>query len=102
MERTFELRGLTAETLRVDERDRLLMEPKLAARSKAAAAAGASTEATFRARAVAAQIGWLETSLPAIAADAVWRVEALPSSGESERSETIRHQLMVFEAHEHG
>jgi hypothetical protein len=101
-ERMIELRGLAAEILRVDDRDRLLMEPKLAARRKAVAAIGASPEAIFQGRAVAAQIGWLETSLSSIAADAVCRVEVLLSSDVSDCSETIRHQVLAFEVHEHG
>ena len=40
--------------------------------------------------------------MPALAAAAVWRVEALLSSGVPERSEPIHHQLVVFEAREHG
>jgi len=65
-------------------------------------ATGACPDAIFGVRAVAAQIGWLETSLPAAAVDALCNVEMLLCSGFSERSEQIYHQLLVFEACENG
>jgi hypothetical protein len=77
------------------------MEPKLLAKSNAVTE-NASPEAVFRVRAVAAQIGWLETSLPVAAAQAVADVELLLSSDFSERDEQIYHQLRVFEADELG
>jgi hypothetical protein len=72
------------------------MAPELPAKSNAMAA-GASAGAIFEARAVAAQIGWLETSLPAAAIDALCNVEMLLSSGFSERTMPIYHQLLCSE-----
>jgi hypothetical protein len=62
----------------------------------------ATAEASFEIRALAAQIGWLETSMPATAAEAVLNVELLLSLGFSQHDELIHHQLRVFEACEHG
>lgn len=53
-------------------------------------------------RAVAAEIGWIETSLPAVVARAIRTVEDLLSVGHAEGSEPICHQLRVFEAFEYG
>lgn len=101
LERSFDLRCLAAEILRVDDWDRALMAPKLSAKSRAMAM-DACSDARFMARVIAAQIGWLETSLLAAAVEALCNVEMLLCSGFSERSEPIYHQLMVFEAWEHG
>lgn len=60
----------------------------------------ASGEEIFEVRAVAAQIGWLETCVPIVAAQAVTDVELLLSSGASKQS--IHHQLNVFDAYELG
>jgi hypothetical protein len=100
-ERSFELYWQATRVLRVEEHDRALMAPKLVAKARAIAAQS-SPEATFEARAVAAQIGWLETSLPAIAAQAIRAVEDLLSAGHTESSMAIYHQLKLFEACEHG
>jgi hypothetical protein len=62
----------------------------------------ASVEASFEIRAVAAQIGWLETCKPVAATAAVANVELFLSSGFSEHDEPIHHQLRVFEAYELG
>jgi hypothetical protein len=84
-ERSFELYWLAAQLLRVEEHDRALMAPKLVAKERAIA--GQSwPDSIFEAKAVAAQIGWLETSLPAAAAQALHAVEDLLSSGHSEAS----------------
>ena len=48
-----------------------------------------------------AEIGWIETSLPAVAARAIRGVEDLLSARHAEDSIEICHQLMVFEAFEH-
>jgi hypothetical protein len=101
LERSFALRCLAADILRVDDWDRALMAPKLSAKLRALTTSG-TAGAIFEARAVAAQIGWLETSLPAAGVDALCNIEALLSSGFSERSMPIHPQLMVFEACEHG
>jgi hypothetical protein len=59
-----------ADIVGAEEHDRALMAPKLLAKSKAMAG-NASAEAVFEVRAVAAQIGWLETCMPVAAAAAV-------------------------------
>jgi hypothetical protein len=100
-DRSFDLRCLAAELFRVEDHDRALMGPKLLAKSEATSR-NANVEASFEVRAVAAQIGWLETSMPAAAAEAVVCVELLLSSGFSEHDELIHHQLRVLEAYEHG
>ena len=77
----------------------LLMAPKLLSKARVMAE-NASAEAVFKVRAVAAQIGWLETCMPVVAARAVIDVELLLSSGAAE--EAIHHQLRAFEAYELG
>jgi hypothetical protein len=72
------------------------MAPKLTAERRAA------PQAVWKTRAVAAQIGWLETSLPAATADALCAIEDLLSAGHTEVSEKIHHQSRVFEAYENG
>jgi hypothetical protein len=59
-------------------------------------------ESIFETRAVAAEIGWIETCLPAVAARAIRAVEDLLSDGHAEGSESIYHQLRAFEAFEYG
>ena len=81
------------------DHDRLLMAPKLLSKARVMAE-NASAEAVFEVRAVAAQIGWLETCMPVVAAQAVTDVELLLSSGAPK--EPIHHQLRVFEAYELG
>jgi hypothetical protein len=85
--------------VRSAEHDDALMAPKLLAKARVMAETQ-SAEAVFKVRAVAAQIGWLETCMPVVAAQAVTDVELLLSAGLSE--ETIHHQLRVFEAYELG
>jgi hypothetical protein len=87
--------------LGVDEQDRLLTAPKLKAKSLAISS-GTSASEVFRARALSAQIGWLETSLADVAAEAVSNVELLMVTGASEASAPIHHQLKVFETFECG
>jgi hypothetical protein len=77
------------------------MAPRLIAKSKAMAG-NKSPQAVFDVRAVAAQIGGLETSMPAAAAQAVADIQLLVSSGFSERDERAYHQLRVFETFELG
>jgi hypothetical protein len=93
--------SLAAVILRVEEQDLALMAPKLAAKA-AAIAADASAPELFAVRAKLAQIGWLETSWAAAAAEAVFEVEYALCRGEPEQSESIRHQLTLFEAYEAG
>ena len=85
--------------VRSEEHDKALMAPKLLSKARVMAE-NASAEAVFKVRAVAAQIGWLETCIPVVAAQAVTDIELFLSSGFSE--ETIHHQLRVFEAYELG
>jgi hypothetical protein len=100
-ERAFEVRLMANELLGVEEQDRLLMAPKLHAKSQAMSPATSGSE-VFRVRAVSSQIGWLETSLADVAAEAVSNVELLLVTGESEDSVAIHHQLKVFESYECG
>jgi hypothetical protein len=88
-----------ADIVGAQEHDRALMAPKLLAKS-GVMAGNTSVEVVFKVRAVAAQIGWLETCLSFAAAQAVANVELLLSSGFSEHDELVHHQLRVFEAYE--
>jgi len=87
--------------LRVEEHGRALLAPKLAYKARAIASQS-RPEAVLEARAIAAEIGWIETSLLGAAAGAIRAVEDLLSAGHTEGSMKIYHQLMVFEAFEHG
>jgi len=100
-DRAFEARMTAADLLGVDEHDRLLMSPKLRAKSVAMSANGSEGE-VFRVRAVSSQIGWLETSMADAAAEAVSNVELLLSTGGSEDSVAIDNQLRIFESYEFG
>jgi hypothetical protein len=93
------LGGWIAGLVRSAEHDSALMAPKLHSKVRVMAE-DASAEAVFKVRAVGAQIGWLETCIPLVAAQAVTDVELLLSSGFS--GEGIHHQLRVFEAYELG
>jgi hypothetical protein len=97
-ERTFEVRCLANDVLRVEQHDRALMAPKLAAKSEAT---HRGAQEVFRIRAVLSQIGWLETSLAAAAAQAICDVELALHCG-MEDSSVIDRQLRVFEAYEVG
>jgi hypothetical protein len=101
LDRAFELQMLASGLLGVDEQDDRLTAPKSYAKSQAMPTA-ASGNGAFRIRAVSAQIGWLETSLADVAAEAVSNVELLLVTGASEASAPIHHQLKVFEAFECG
>jgi hypothetical protein len=90
-----------SDLLGVDEHDRLLMSPKLRAKSEAMSASASQGE-VFRVRAVSSQIGWLETSMADAAAEAVSNVELLLVTGAPEVSAPIHHQLRVFESYERG
>jgi len=100
-ERAFEARIMANELLGVDEQDRGLMAPKLLAKCQAMSA-NLSDEEVFLVRAVSSQIGWIETSMADAAAQAVASVELLLSTGASEGSVAIHHQLKIFESHESG
>jgi hypothetical protein len=100
-DRAFEVRLLANELLGVEQQDGLLMAPKLLAKSRAISAAALESE-LFRVRAVSSQVGWLETSLADVAAEAVSNVELLMVTGASEGSAPIHHQLRVFETFECG
>jgi hypothetical protein len=100
-DRCFEVRVVANELLGVDEHDRLLMAPKLHAKTQVISA-NASDHEVFRVRAVSSQIGWLETSMADVAAQAVSNVEMLLSAGASESSVAIDHQLKIFESYERG
>jgi hypothetical protein len=87
--------------LRVEEHGQALQAPKLVAKAEATASHH-PPDLIAEARAVAAEIGWIETSLPGAAAGAIRDVEDLLSAGYAEGSLEICHQLVVFEAFEHG
>jgi hypothetical protein len=95
------LGGVVADIVGAEEHDRVLMAPKLLSKSRAMAG-NASAEAVFEVRAVAAQIGWLETCMPIAVVQAVANVELFLSSGISEQDGLMLHQLRVFEAYELG
>jgi hypothetical protein len=92
---------VVADIVRFGDHDQALMAPKLLAK-RLAMAGNVAAAARFEVRAVAAQIGWLETCLPVAAAQAVANVELFLSSGFAERDEPVDHQLRVFEAYELG
>ena len=100
-DRAFVVRMLANELLGVEDHGVLLMAPKLCAKSRAVSAAAPDSE-VFRVRAISAQIGWLETSLAVVAAEAVSNVELLMVTGASEGSALVHRQLRVFEAFESG
>jgi hypothetical protein len=77
------------------------MAPKLLSKARVMAE-NASAEEVLKVRAVAAQIGWLETCIPAVAARAAVDIELLVSSGFADLDETLHHQLRAFEAYELG
>lgn len=89
---------LANDVLRPDEHDRALMAPKLAAKRNPSA----DQDAAFEVRVFAAQIGWLETSIPDVTVEALCRVEVLLYQGLSEASEPVHHQLGIIEAYQHG
>jgi hypothetical protein len=68
--------------VRSAEHDQALTAPKLLSKARVMAA-NASAEAVFKVRAVAAQIGWLETCIPLVAAQAVTDIELLLSPPKS-------------------
>jgi hypothetical protein len=101
LDRALEVRVLASELLEVGKQDRLLTAPKL--RAKLEAKTGdESNGGVFRVRAASAQVGWLETSLADVAAEAISNVELLLVTGVSEASAPVHHQLKVFEAFECG
>jgi hypothetical protein len=100
-ERSFDLYHHAANALKVEEHDLALTAPKVVAKRRATEAQY-PRQAIVKIRSVAAQIGWLETSLPAAAAEALCAIEDLLSAGHAEGSESIHHQLRVFEAYESG
>lgn len=91
-DRAFDVRCCSADILRVGEIDRALMVPKLAAKSSAIAN-GASPPELFVVRAKLAQIGWLETSWAAAAANAIFEIEFALQAAEAEDCRLIDHQL---------
>jgi hypothetical protein len=89
---------LANDVLRPDDHDRDLMAPKLAAKQSPST----DPDAAFEVRVFAAQIGWLETSIPDATVEALCRVEVLLSQGLSEASEPVHHQLEIIQAYQHG
>jgi hypothetical protein len=87
--------------LRVEEHGRALLAPKLSYKAQAIASQ-LFPDQVHEARAIAAEIGWIETSLPGAAAGAIRAVEDLLSAEYAAGSMEICHQLMVVEAFECG
>ena len=85
--------------LDVRKAEQALMAPKLQAKS-GVLSNNLSPEEVFQARAISAQIGWLETPVNASAAAAISNVELLLAL--NAQPESISHQLKVFQAHEQG
>jgi hypothetical protein len=100
-ERSFDVYWHATQVLDVEGHGRELLAPKLASRGRAMSSQS-DPESIFETRAVAAEIGWIETCLPAVAARAIRAVEDLLSDGHAEGSESIYHQLRAFEAFEYG
>jgi hypothetical protein len=100
-ERSVELYLHATRVLRVEEHGRSLLAPRLSYKAQAITSRS-GPEAVLEARAVAAEIGWIETSLPGAAASAIRAVEDLLLAGHAEDSVAICHQLRVFEAFERG
>ncbi|MGC1532529.1 MAG: hypothetical protein WA832_17870 [Bradyrhizobium sp.] len=100
-ERSIELYLHATQVLRVEEHARALMTPKLSYKAQAMASLS-RPESILEARVLAAEIGWIETSLPGAAAGAIRAVEDLLSAGRLADSMEICHQLRVFEAFEYG
>jgi hypothetical protein len=101
LEHAFAVRMLADDIVGAEQCDRMLMAPKLRAKAQAVSA-NASDQKLFRVRAVSAQIGWLETSLAYVAAQAVSNVDLLLRDGASEDSMAIDNQLLAFESYERG
>jgi hypothetical protein len=85
----------------VEKHGRALLAPKLAHKAQGIASQ-TRPEQIREARAIAAEVGWIETSLPGAAAGAIRAVEDLLLAGHAEGSMEIYSQLVVFEAFEHG
>jgi hypothetical protein len=100
-ERSLRVRQLASEIVRPEEHDLILMAPKLNAISEAKRA-GAPPAELRRVRAVCFEIGWLETSLPAVATESICAIEALLASDERPDSDAVRDRVRVFEAYELG
>jgi hypothetical protein len=94
-------RRFATEALRPDDYDQALMEPKLVAKRRLIAR-GADVDAIFEARAMTAQVGWLETSISAAAVGAISNIDLQLAQGLSGVSVHLHHQLLVIEAYQHG
>jgi hypothetical protein len=101
LERSLDFYVLANRLLGVEEQCGELLGARLDFRARLIGATP-DPAAAFDARVLAAEIGWIETSLPAVAARAIRAVEDLLLAGHAESSESIYHQLMVFDAFEHG
>ena len=101
LERSLDLYVLANRLLGVEDHCGELLGARLDFRARLTGASPVPA-AVFKARVLAAEIGWIETSLPAVAARAIRAVEDLLSAGYAESSMEICHQLRVFEAFERG
>jgi hypothetical protein len=100
-ERSVELYLHATRVLNVEEHGRALLAPKLAYKERVISSYS-DPKRVLEARSAAAEIGWVETSLPGAAAGAIRAAEDLLSAGYAAGSMEICHQLLVFEAFEHG
>ena len=98
---SFDLRSLVSSIIGLESWYGALMAPRTRAKS-GLMEVGAPAETLFRARAVAAQIGWLETCVSFTAAPAIANAESLLRAGLSEQDPRKRHQSLAFEAFELG
>ena len=98
-DRCYDARTEADRLLDVRKSEQALMASKLKAKLRAQSS-HLSPEEVFRARAISAQIGWLETSVTASAAAAISNVELLLALDDQPSS--ISRQLRIFQAHEQG
>ena len=101
LERSLDLYVLANRLLGVEEHCGELLGKRLDFRARLIGATP-DPAAVFEAKLLTAEIGWIESPLPAVAARAIRAVEDLLSAGHSEGSMQICHQLRVFEAFERG
>jgi hypothetical protein len=99
-ERTFDLRRLASEILRVDEHDRVLMAPKITAKGAAGLGGRRPTLPSKLGVSPPRSAGSRLPCQPAV--KALCEIEVLLASGRADGSKQIHHQLKVFQAWEHG
>jgi hypothetical protein len=95
-DRWYAIHQLAEEAFKPD--DGMLMAPKLAAKRNQ----NANPDVPFNLRAIAAQIGWIETSITRAAVEAIIRLDFLLSQRVLESSKIVQDQLQIFDVYEHG